>query len=198
MNDPIMETTAWFIVQLRYLFKIMTSRNKLFALSFDKMDWYHTAIDIIRLFIYIFRNSTIEGDWKVTLTHMIMCLESVLEIQEQLLQVESLDFLCLARFSQDCIENEFSNIRIQRPKPSALDCKNHLKQLSISRTAMSINNSNYNFDGSPTLINLMSRNEKPKEIDTLPSLTFSQHAIKPLTEEEEEILYKMCGYVVQA
>lgn len=64
-NDPVMETTAWFIIMLRHLFKIMTSRDKLFALSFHKMDWYHKAIEIIRLFIYIFTNSIIKRDWKV-------------------------------------------------------------------------------------------------------------------------------------
>ncbi|TGZ52573.1 Transposable element p transposase [Temnothorax longispinosus] len=197
MNDLVMETTAWFIVMLRHLFKIITLRDRLFALSYNKMESYHTAIEIIRLFIYIFRNATIEGDWKVTLTHMIMCLEAILEIQEELLQKESLDFLCLARFSQDCIENEFSNIRIQRPKPSALECKNRLKQLAISRKAVSINSSSYNFNGSPTLIDLMSRIKKPKETDTLSSIVFLQlNVTEPLTDEEEEILYKMCGYVV--
>lgn len=197
MNDSIMETTAWFILMLRHLFKIMTSRDRLFALSFNKMDCYYTAIEIIQLFICIFRNATINGDWKVTLTHMIMCLEAILEIQESLLQVESLDFLCLARFSQDCIENEFSNIRIQRPKPSALECKNRLKQLAISRKAVSMNNSGYNFDGATTLLNIISRNEKPKETDTLPEIILPQlHEIESLTDEEEEILYKMCGYIV--
>lgn len=82
-----METTSWFIVNLRHLFKIISSRDRLFALSFHKMDWYHTAIEIIRLFICIFRNSTIEEEWKVILTHMIMCLEFILEIQEELLQI---------------------------------------------------------------------------------------------------------------
>lgn len=93
-----------------------------------------------------------------------MCLEAILEIQEELLQIESLDFLCLARFSQDCIENEFSNICIQQPKPSALECKNRLKQLALLRKAVSISNSSYNFDGSSTLIDLLSRNEKPKKL----------------------------------
>ena len=69
------ETTAWFILMLRHLFK--TSRNKLFALSFYKIDWYHTAINIIRMFINIFfRNAKIEGDWKVTLTYVVMCLKA--------------------------------------------------------------------------------------------------------------------------
>jgi len=55
------ETTAWFILMLRHLFK--TSRNKLFALSFYKIDWYHTATNIIRMFINIFfRNAKIEGE----------------------------------------------------------------------------------------------------------------------------------------
>jgi len=196
-NDPVMHTTAWFILMLRHLFKIMTSRDRLFALSFHKMDWYHTAIEIIRLFICIFKNATIEGNWKVTFTHIIMCLEAILEIQEELLQTESFDFLCLARFSQDCIENEFSNIRIQRPKPSVLECKNRLKQLAISRKAVSISNSSYTFDESLTLIDLMSRKEKSKEIDTLSSNVFSHlDVMESLTDEEEEILYKMCGYIV--
>ncbi|XP_018313974.1 uncharacterized protein [Mycetomoellerius zeteki] len=60
-----------------------------------------------------------------------------------------------------------------------------------------MSNSSYNFDGSSTLIDLMSTKKKPKETDTLTSDVFSQpHTIKSLTDEEEEILYKMCGYVV--
>lgn len=197
MNDSIMEMTGWFILMLRHLFKIMTSRDRLFALSFNKMDCYYTAIEIIQLFICIFRNAMINEDWKVTLTHMIVCLEAILEIQKSLLQVESLDFLCLARFSQDCIENKFSNICIQQPKLSALECKNCLKQLAISRKAVSMNNSSYNFDGATTLLNIISRNEKPKETDTLPEIILPQlHEIESLTDEEEEILYKMCGYIV--
>ena len=106
-NDPVMETTAWFIIQLRHLFKIMTSRDRLFALSFHKMDMYHTAIEIIRLFIYIFINATFEGDWKVTLTHMIMCLEAILQVQEELLQVELLDFLCYPALARTALKMNF-------------------------------------------------------------------------------------------
>lgn len=43
----------------------------------------------------------------------------------------------------------------------------------------------------------MLKNIKPKETDTLPLNLFSPlHAIEPLTDEEEEILYKMCGYIL--
>lgn len=60
-----------------------------------------------------------------------------------------------------------------------------------------MNNSSYNFDGATTLLNIISRNEKPKETDTLPEIILPQlHEIESLTDEEEEILYKMCGYIV--
>lgn len=53
-NDPVMQTTAWFILMLRHLFKIMTSRDRLFALSFNKMNNYHQAIEIIIAYLFAF------------------------------------------------------------------------------------------------------------------------------------------------
>lgn len=97
-NDSVMETTAWFIVMLRHLFKIMTSRDRLFALSFNKMDNYHTAIEIIRLFICIFRNATFKGDWKVTLTHMIMCLEAILRNSRKITSNRIIGFFMFSPF----------------------------------------------------------------------------------------------------
>jgi len=62
---------------------------------------------------------------------------------------------------------------------------------------VSISNSSYTFDESLTLIDLMSRKEKSKEIDTLSSNVFLHlDVMESLTDEEEEILYKMCGYIV--
>lgn len=122
-NNPSMQTTAWFVLLLRQWFKIMTSRNFTYALSFYNMESYNKAVSVICLISYIMRHGYFGNNWKVVQTHAVMCCEVTLELQNYLLVNESFEFTCMGRFLQDSIKNEFSNILIQRPKPSVRDFK---------------------------------------------------------------------------
>jgi len=198
-NDSSMQTTAWFVLLLIQWFKIMTSRNFTYACSYYNMKSYNKTVSIIRLVGFIMEHANFGKDWKVVQTHAVMCCKVALELQNYLLVNEGFQFICMGRFLQDRIENEFSNIRIQRPKPSARDFKFRLKQLCITGCHQKINNASYDFDDSLNLIRSFIKKQKDNKNPSLITLTIifpHLNDCRDISKEQEKILYKICGHVV--
>ena len=87
----------------------------------------HSVVDL-------FKNLKIgeRGDWKPVQTGVIMSTTSILEIQEELLN-DGFKSLLTSRFTQGCLENLFSMVRLKNPIPSSLSFKYALKIISISQ-----------------------------------------------------------------
>ena len=196
-EDPKMITTGWFVKKFARWFKIVTSRNEGFALSLNSKESYDEAIEVIKLISDIFDRCSFGSKRQVTQTHVVMACKALLEIQSVLLR-KGYRYVCCGNFTQDCIENLFSCIRILRPKPSALDFKFRLKQFVFGKVAVKVSNSSYSFEETPTLISLLctakvEKTSSPEES----SMVFPElECCVDIQDSDKDVLYRMCGYLL--
>merc|ERR1719411_341638 len=73
-----------------------------------------------------------QGRWQPTQTGIILSTTAILELQERLLS-EGLPFILTSRFSQDKLENLFSQIRRRRATPTPFEFRNALKIVTIAQ-----------------------------------------------------------------
>lgn len=140
------ETTAFFCRQVFKWFKLCTSRTISLALSHKNMNEYKEAIEFLKDFIFIIKELDFGSKaLKPYQKGVLMSTTSLLELQEYLIQ-EGFDFVFSHRFTQDCVENLFSQIRASTRKPTALQFKQTLKRLLVSNFITQIEGSNYEMD----------------------------------------------------
>lgn len=109
-----METTAWFIRLIKAWFDIMTGRNLCHALSFHNLQAYDNAINLLKLVCHVFKNMKIGcGLWKPSQIHVIFATESMIQLQDRLLNKEEIVFFFPGRASQDSLKNGFANIYVE-------------------------------------------------------------------------------------
>jgi len=199
-NDPECVTTGWFIKVFRRWFTLVTSRGQGRALSHQNMDAFDDAIELIKLIRDIFARCSFGETWHVNQNHVVMACQSLLEIQGNLLSKEGFKYLCCGNFTQDSIENVFSCMRIQRPKPSPLQFKFRLKQFILGKISVKVANMSYSPDDTPSLISLLSTAKVNKELFSLPetsSMIFPPLEMCPdIRDDEKDVLYRMSGYVL--
>jgi len=178
----------------------MTGRKLCHALSFHNREEYHAAIQHLKLVCHVFRNMKVGcGQWKPSQTHVILATESMIQLQDRLLNEEEFTFFFPGRANQDSLENGFSNIRRGCSKPTALQFKSRLRQICVIDGDQAIPTSSYSYDETPSLITVLlmklDTNENEQTIEThtdFPKL----NDCEPMSEHLKQIFYRMCGYVV--
>jgi len=136
------------------------------------------------------------GAWNMFQTHLIIATKSTLELQEYLLTEGGYTFYSQGKATQDVAESGFSNVRSNRPKPSALDFKFRFKQLCVVGQDDKISRSSYHPDSTPSLIDVLRKMKPPVAFTTdVIGLPSPQHCPE-LSQDLQVILYKLCGYVV--
>lgn len=138
-------TTAWFIDILSKWFYYMTSRHPACALSRMRETSYNNAIQFLHEFIEIILNLYVGESrlWKPSQTGAIISTMSVLTLQHHFVIEKNNSFLLTSRFSQDCVENLFSSVRVKQPLPTAVQFKNNLRLLSICQYLKNPSKTNY-------------------------------------------------------
>ena len=114
--------TAWFVELMNKWFDLMSSRNPVMALSKFRQSEYEKAIALLKSVINLFTGLKIgkKGGWKPVQTGVILATQSILDIQNELLD-RGHSFILTSRFSQDCLENLFSCVRLKNPIPSPIE-----------------------------------------------------------------------------
>ena len=194
-------TTAWFIEITRKWFDLLTSRHFIEALSMKNMFAYVEAMNHLKTAISVYESLTIEnGHWKPWQTGVLMSTKSIIHLQEKLLVTENFDYVLTARFTSDCIENLFSQVRSKNPVPSAKEVKANLRAVSIAQFLTEKKGANYNFDDGEFLADFLKipdhqvtkeEDQEDHEIERNPNLRFD------LTVQEEDVLYYVCGWVLK-
>lgn len=140
-------TTSWFVEQVTRWFDLMSNRNPALALSMLKPQKYSETIEFLNEIIDIFNQMEIgtPSAWKPIQTAVLMSTTSLLQLSEYLLNEIGFQFVLSGRFTQDCIENLFSVIRIKNIIPNALQFKNNLKfeLILVAHYMKNISNSSY-------------------------------------------------------
>merc|ERR1712218_667457 len=98
--------------------ELVNSRFHGIALSKHNVEIYDKAIHHLEDTIKLFHKINIGGKWKVVQTSVITTTKSILDLQNMLLNIHKFEFVLTSRFSQDCLENLFSQIRRKNCDPS--------------------------------------------------------------------------------
>lgn len=145
--------------------------------------------------------------WKPWQAAIILATNSILRLQDMFLNVKGYSFLFTSRFTQDCVENIFSQIRIRQKKPTALQFKGFLKSLSVSQYLTTVRNSSYDTDDRDWLIEFPSNIKQLKQTRTmrveqkafvannLCSLN-KQAALERMNDTEKNVIYHIAGMIV--
>jgi hypothetical protein len=110
-------TTAFFINMVSTWFKLISSRTTTLALNKFNLRVYQETLLFLDEFITLFSSLQVAPDkngkslWKPIQTGVILTTKSILDLQNLFLNEKKYSFLLTSRFSQDCLENVFSQIR---------------------------------------------------------------------------------------
>lgn len=147
------KTTAWFLNIMYKWFKLMTDRYQKLALSYCKVDVYKDNINFLRDFLEIVRGITVSnGGWKPFQSGLLLCTQTALDVQAEYLEKHNFKYLLLGRFTQDALENLFSQIRGRKSVPDAREFKQAFRLVCLSQYQANINRSNYSVIDSNDLI----------------------------------------------
>jgi hypothetical protein len=211
-EDKSSLTTAFFIDMVSKWFKLISSRTTTLALSKFNLRVYQETLLFLDEFITLFSSLQVAPDkngkalWKPIQTGVILTTKSILDLQNLFLNEKKYSFLLTSRFSQDCLENVFSQIRSRHPVPTAIQFKQDLKLLSVFQylDMPFNNNTNYEYDeGAPLtgFLNYIRMNQNKKNYNDneternliLPS-DWNKHQ---LSLREKNALYNCAGYVIK-
>lgn len=137
------KTTTWFLKTVHKWFQIMTSRYQKLALSHCNENAYKDTITFLRDFIEIVTGITVQGGtWKPFQCGILLCTQTVLDVQVEYLEKQNFKYLLLERFIQDALEKLFSVIRARKSVPDAREFKQTLRLVCLSQFQANINHSN--------------------------------------------------------
>ncbi|XP_039281898.1 uncharacterized protein LOC120350879 [Nilaparvata lugens] len=202
-NKAEYKTTAWFIDQVERWFKLMTSRHPVNALSKEKLQIYEELIEFLRNFIDLFTRIEVgeKKHWKPSQTGVNISTKSILDLQKELLSEDHYKFLLTARFTQDCLENLFSSVRIKQVIPNAAQFKNILRLISVSQFLSDVSKTSYEEDDREMLSGFLNVLEKKtKCVPTEETFTDIETTYEPpiMSYSDLSALYNVCGYIMSS
>lgn len=106
-------------------------------------------------------------------------------------------YVLTARFTQDCLENLFSCIRVKQPTPNALQFKQNLKLIAISQYLKSPYTSNYNKDDGE-IIGCSLNTNKAKTVEECTAIVLHPKDNIHIDNIELNLLYNIAGYIISS
>lgn len=90
-----------------------------------------------------------DGRWKPFQRGFLISTTSVLQLSKFLLTEKGFKYFLPSRGLQDCLENLFSTVRFDNPKPNAIQVRDSIKNISISEYLLQpVRNCSYEWDDS--------------------------------------------------
>jgi len=146
------------------------------------------------------KGMTFNGVWKVVQTHIIMTTESLLAIQEILLNKPEYNFLMVGRFLQDLVEKLFSVLRAICSRPTPVQFKYGLRRIVLGQFFFHVRKSSYDMDDRTEAVgleHLLKSAEKtapcPYEEVRLPSW---EEPPGTGSFADVSLFYRQCGYII--
>lgn len=175
-----------------------------------KPDVYQETLQFLTFFKTMIHSIEVghQRKWKPWQSAIILATNSILRLQDMFLNRKNYTFLLTGRFTQDCIENLFSQIRIRQKKPTALQFRNLLKSICISQYLTDVPGSSYDPDDREWLIDFPSnvrqlgkQKESEKENVSVPPAVSSgsvsaPSAMQTLNESERNVMYHISGLII--
>ena len=172
-------TTAYFCTCVSDWYDIMNNRKVSIAFSYKNMEAHEEFTSYLKFFMRFFSSMKLhpnqKGGLKPSQKGVLLSTSSVLYLQMVLLD-EGYVFVLTARFSNDCIENIFSVVRLKGKLPTCLLFKWILRCVSLCQFMRKVKGSSYDDDDHVSfLADLKSLKEYHQELQVV------------ITEESEEI-----------
>lgn len=208
-DEPELQTTAWIVSNFAKWFQILSCRTLTWALSKHDPEKYKETREFLEGLIELIRNLRFgsKGEWKPYQKGLIITTQSFLDVTEFLLEKRKYKFVIAGRFTQDCIENLFSVLRMKNCVLNALQFKNNLKLITISHYMRRVATSNYDEDDRqflPDFLKMVKDSKKSSENENSDSVN-----IEPFVEHEDfdkitvnntqlNILHLVAGYLIRS
>lgn len=164
-NDAL--STAHFIRIFHEWFFLLASKVRKTSITKSNKETKYKFLENI---INLIEETQFDKGWKPLNTGIIMTTLSFIDICETLFMKFNHDFVLGHRFTQDALENIFSNIRLKACRtPTSNQCLQALKGISVSQYLSDINHSNYSNDSDYFLLDFFQN--KNKHIDSAQNQT---------------------------
>lgn len=129
---------------------------------------------------------------------------SIIELVQYLINDRKYQFVLTARFTQDCIEDLFSSIRVKHPVPTSLQFKQNLKLIAISQYFKSPHTSSYEHDDGQIIDDVFDKLKTVQECtqtsdaETLNVLDNVPNDNIVLNNIELNVLFNIAGYIISS
>lgn len=84
-----------------------------------------------------------------------MCTNAILRLQQTFFEKYGYETLFTSRFTQDCVENLFSVVRLKQRRPTPIQFRSHLRTIAISQYMQEVKNASYDTDDRAYLTGFM-------------------------------------------
>lgn len=206
-NNTEYSTTATFIDIVSKWFNLITSRHAVLALGNKSTDGkntetYKTTVEFFESCIELFRDMRVgnKGVFKPVQTGLMITTKSFIELADFLIKERGFLYVLGARFSNDFVENLFSNVRKKFPIPNALQFQYSLKHITFSQYLQALPNTNYAVDSGDLLADFLQRPKKvfSKQTEEMCVAPNVESKIIQLNNLELNSLYYVCGYIISS
>ncbi|XP_025155233.1 uncharacterized protein LOC109504180 isoform X1 [Harpegnathos saltator] len=204
-------TTAAFVEIVSKWFTLATSRTSKVALGKTASDEniqikFNDNIAFLKSVVELFREIKIGHDakFKPVQSGVMITTTSLIELTQFLIDERKYVYVLTSRFTQDCLENLFSSIRVKHPVPTALQFKQNLKLIAISQYLQSPHTSSYEKDDGQIIGDFFN---KPKIVNDIGECTQTSvdilHVLKSnsnisLDNIELNVLFNIAGYIISS
>lgn len=168
------------------------------GLSKMNVDEYNETVLFLKEILDITANIRIgpKGYWKPLQTGILLATKGVLDLQDRFLSSHNFKYVLLSRFTQDALENLFSNVRSRNPVPNAKEFKTALRLISVSQYFTQPKHGNYGVTDDIPLVNFLSREDGENSID-VESFGILDSTVTCINVEETESLFYLLGSVLK-
>ena len=152
--------TAWFLDLVNNWFDVCNSRcfkSALFDNSAEKVNLLHSVIDIFTRFEVRGRRS----GWKPIQTGVLISTKSILELHESLVCRGNFKYMLTSRFTQDSLENLFSQVRgFGDSHPAPVHLRYNIRLICVAQFLQIPKHTSYEHDDDKYLLNFLNSNKK--------------------------------------
>lgn len=204
------KTTALFIEIVSKWFTLITSRTPVVALgkkaeNENSETMFNQNIQFLESVIDLFCDMEIgkNKQFKPVQAGIMLTTQSLIKLTMYLINNRGYAYVLGGRFTQDCVENLFSNVRKRFPIPNTLQFKQSLKILSVSQYLQALENTSYEQDDGVLLSHFSLKRKRRCQTDV--SQVFEEEPVIPLEAENRVIhlnnlemnsLYSVSGYIL--
>lgn len=96
-----------------------------------------------------------------------MCTNAILRLQQTFFEKYGYETLFTSRFTQDCVENLFSVVRLKQKRPTPIQFRCHLRTIAISQYMQEVKNASYDMDDRKYLTGFMEYMEEKCKEDSI-------------------------------